>query len=585
MTETSETLKKPKIAMQPAILAVLLLILFLGTALRLWGLGDKSLRGDEIALALRIRKGLISILLNQYNSLTYVVNYFFSFLANGSREFILRFSSFLEGVLGIAAIYRIGKLWHGEKEGLISAFLLGISYTHIFYSQDARFYALMVLLSLLSLLSIWRALETNRAAYWLCFVLFSLLNLYNQSLSLFVLGCEACFAGGVILYKFAAATSVASSHQEREPPPPTYRVPLGEAQSQAKRLLLSLVVIACLYLPRLGLTASLLESTREFRMAGSSVEEEFRFVPVILDVFRQLLAVRNLALALFAILFLCGLLSNLTHQRRIGIALLTLLWITVPFLIYLILSWKTLGFTSRYLIFLLPVLYITVARGVCVIADTLGWISRERLGWPDLWVRGAVTGLSLVLFAIISSRSLRYYYPREKQNWRDTAAFLQKAVAASEAVVASSAYRLDCLLYYGMSQERLFVSEGLPAFRELAAQYQGVWFVGAVSPREPYDREIDRWLREQEAFQLTFQGVWSDIRVAYEAKGDLTPGQQVALLQSAVALTPRDHLLRLDLGDAYRAAGRKVEAIAEYRYALQLDPENARARSRLKELP
>lgn len=63
----------------------------------------------------------------------------------GSTEIVLRFMPCVFGTLAIPVFYYIGKEIHSEKIGLVSAFLLAISGFHVYYSQEARSYTLLML--------------------------------------------------------------------------------------------------------------------------------------------------------------------------------------------------------------------------------------------------------------------------------------------------------------------------------------------------------------------------------------------------------------------------------------------------------
>jgi Tfp pilus assembly protein PilF len=67
--------------------------------------------------------------------------------------------------------------------------------------------------------------------------------------------------------------------------------------------------------------------------------------------------------------------------------------------------------------------------------------------------------------------------------------------------------------------------------------------------------------------------------VLYQLKGDMT--KAIASFQEALELAPTDPSAAAALADAYRVAGRNVEAMANYRRVLVLDPENANAMNNL----
>jgi mannosyltransferase len=67
----------------------------------------------------------------------------------GDGEVSLRLPSAVAGLLTCAAIYWVASMLNGTKAGLLAALLLALSGFHLFYSQDARQYALLGLFATL----------------------------------------------------------------------------------------------------------------------------------------------------------------------------------------------------------------------------------------------------------------------------------------------------------------------------------------------------------------------------------------------------------------------------------------------------
>jgi hypothetical protein len=86
-------------------------------------------------------------------------------LAGGS-EFALRFPSALAGVLAVALVQQAGRRWLGASAGRWVALLLALNPFHVWYSQEARMYALLGLLSLAALLAFWQGLHCQRLWVW-----------------------------------------------------------------------------------------------------------------------------------------------------------------------------------------------------------------------------------------------------------------------------------------------------------------------------------------------------------------------------------------------------------------------------------
>jgi len=135
---------------------VLALLTLLAAALRFWRLGDWSFWADEVA-TLRDARDLSKVI-------TYPVGYALIGLAVrcfGSNEFAARLVPAVAGAISVPALYLIGRKLFSERAAILSAVLLAVSSYHIFFSQEARYYSLMMLLSLLGMWCAFAGFERN----------------------------------------------------------------------------------------------------------------------------------------------------------------------------------------------------------------------------------------------------------------------------------------------------------------------------------------------------------------------------------------------------------------------------------------
>ncbi|RLC77607.1 MAG: hypothetical protein DRI61_11230 [Chloroflexi bacterium] len=129
-----------------------LIALLLGAAfLRLLNLGTQSLWFDEIITWLRATLPFGQFLEFSRTNIVHPPLYFLlmrlvSYL--GTDEFTLRFPSACLGIIGVASMYSLVRKLYGRKVGLVAAALLAVNPFHIWYSQEARMYALVFLESL-----------------------------------------------------------------------------------------------------------------------------------------------------------------------------------------------------------------------------------------------------------------------------------------------------------------------------------------------------------------------------------------------------------------------------------------------------
>jgi 4-amino-4-deoxy-L-arabinose transferase-like glycosyltransferase len=145
-------------------------ILLLAALVRLWGLGVQSLWLDEafshLFATLPLRVAWQAIIVDAVHPpLYYLLLRPWLALAGGS-EFALRFPSAVAGVLSVALVLQAGRRWLGVSAGWWAALLLALNPFHVWYSQEARMYALLGLLALAGLLAFWQALHDQRPRVW-----------------------------------------------------------------------------------------------------------------------------------------------------------------------------------------------------------------------------------------------------------------------------------------------------------------------------------------------------------------------------------------------------------------------------------
>lgn len=137
----SQEASEPRSRVSPAILLAGLTIL--AVALRFWRLGSWGFDSDE-TFTLRD-----SIELDPRNPrpLLYVLNHYLLGPWLPLDEFGLRLLPAVFGVLGILAFYFVGSQLVGKRAALFAALLLTFSGIHVYYSQFARYWSLVFLLS------------------------------------------------------------------------------------------------------------------------------------------------------------------------------------------------------------------------------------------------------------------------------------------------------------------------------------------------------------------------------------------------------------------------------------------------------
>ena len=147
--------KKTKPEWLPLIL--LLVIVGLGTGLRLFQIGNKGLWLDEafsVWLGWHSLSEILSwvVRIDQHPPLYYFLLHFW--MALGDSALIVRSFSALMGVLTIPIMYLLGRRLMGRNGGLLAAMILAISPFHVRFAQETRMYTLLTLNATLALLAL-----------------------------------------------------------------------------------------------------------------------------------------------------------------------------------------------------------------------------------------------------------------------------------------------------------------------------------------------------------------------------------------------------------------------------------------------
>jgi uncharacterized membrane protein len=176
------------------LLASLLLTLALGAFLRAYKLGAESIWLDE-AYTIQIAHGSLASIVAETSKdvhpplYYFAIHYWMEFF--GDTEFSTRLLSALFGVLSILAIYKLASLLYDQATGLVAAILLALSRFHIEFSQEARMYMLLSLLSLLSMYFLTKLFAGRKSRLALAgYIATSALLLYTHVYSIFIIAAQ-----------------------------------------------------------------------------------------------------------------------------------------------------------------------------------------------------------------------------------------------------------------------------------------------------------------------------------------------------------------------------------------------------------
>jgi mannosyltransferase len=182
------------------ILISMSLVTLLGGLLRFKALTFQSLWADELLAAGAAARGFHGII-DSCSRLDFNPPIFHIFLwlwqkVFGISELSARTLPAIFGTLGIVALYFLGREIFSRRVGLWASLILAVNCFHLYYSQEVRPYALLVLLAMLSYLFYVRQVKNPGWKNSLLYVGTSTLLIYSHYFGLLVVASQAvllCF--------------------------------------------------------------------------------------------------------------------------------------------------------------------------------------------------------------------------------------------------------------------------------------------------------------------------------------------------------------------------------------------------------
>jgi len=420
--------------MRPRTLFLLaaLITLTLAAWLRFYHLDTQSYWNDEgnsLRLAQRAPAGILRAAAADIHPPGYYLALSGWRSLTGDTEFALRGFSALAGLVLVALVYRLGRLYFSRAAGLGAAVLAAVNPFLVYYAQEARMYALLAALSAASFLlfSLWLRSSRPPNPAWGkpglagAYVLITAAGLYTHYAFGFVVIAQNLAALGGLL-----------AHARRGGP---------------RRLVYWLGLQAAtlvLFLPWLPTALRQLTAWPADRAAQP-------FLLALADLARTLTFGRTLptaeaGLGLLGALVLLG----LGFQRR-GQTITPALWLLVPAALTLGLGLLTDAF-AKLLLVAGPPTALLLGQGLAAIPAGPfegGWRPRRRrlsdLGWLALWLAG-VFALSAATFTSLNNLYFNPLYFRD--DYRGLARDLAAAYRPGDAILLIAPNQSEAFSYY-----------------------------------------------------------------------------------------------------------------------------------------
>ncbi len=481
-------------AISHRVILILVSIIVIGSLLRIYHLGTESIWLDEVASIDGSKESLVSVIessgrLHNVPPLYFVLLHFWMLLF-GKGEIAVRSLSAIFGIVSIFVIYKVGCQLFNRKVGLISGFLSAISCYHIYYSQEARAYSLLQLLTLLSFSVFIKIVKTDnkRGFYSVLLLLTNVCLAYTHPYGLFVIISQIVYF--LFLWseykrlRFWFLGVQVATVAFFSPWIPTF---LGRVSKVSEGFWIDKPSLKHIY------------GTLKYYASGDT-------------------GLSTLSFLVFSILCLIGLISikrvnggwtpGKLLQSVKGLSwnislefveeiLLLLLWFSFPITIPFIVSqFSTPIYTTRYTISASPAFYLLVAKGISA------FTSRKAL----LFL--------VILVSLLTLPGLQHYYSHYmKEQWREIAGFIEHNTRARDVIVIwPDYYQRPFNYYYKGNLERFGVPDAQDT-KEIAAFVNGatagkerLWLViDSEKKASPKNSLMDRFgsgsvVREKKVF-------------------------------------------------------------------------------------
>ncbi|TKJ31036.1 MAG: hypothetical protein CEE40_03005 [Chloroflexi bacterium B3_Chlor] len=389
----------------------------------------------------------------------------------GSSEASVRILSAFLGTIYLPALYLLGRRLFSARLALIATLLAVSNPFLVWYSQEARMYALVATLSVWSMYCFVRALATPRWYWWVAYVLVTVASLYTHLYAAFLLPAQLLFlflfpsrhrealrrgalAGGLSLLCFSPWLSRA---WELSGATPSWRAPLS----------------------LFGMITTCLEAftVRRLPLSGTGL---------------------GLILAVSGAFVLAGLFLPYLPQRargRIRWKRLDLrpnvflsLSLLVPFVLAYVLSFRQQIFTVYYLIVILGPFLLALGAGLEKVTS---------------FSRAAGLGSLLVVMAIFVSGLWFNWSPDyRKEEWRAAARYVSGHAKPGDAILCHVDYTRIPFVYYYSGTVPVFAPFGGPLAGEAEVaqileglgEYSTVWLVQSHTEWADPTRAVESWL-------------------------------------------------------------------------------------------
>lgn len=443
----------------------LLLLTLLALALRLYRLDAQSLWYDEgvsAQIAMRSFAELIAWTARDIQPPLYyaVVSLWGKLLAllgtptHAWGEWSLRFPSAFCGALTVPLIGALARGVTGRRAAAVLAALLAALHPLLlYYSQEARMYALLVALCVLLG---WLAVRCasggapSRPQHWVAYVLVATAAIYTHYFAAFLIAALALVM--LIWPAFAQKKIEPADERGRTQTRNGNRLNIrAHLRSSAAKIIGAHLAVLLLYLPWIAVLFFQLRTDASYWQGDLKLDEALVEIGVLFtagETVHEYAAVEFFpvsgALTLLALLGFA--LPGQSVARRGRTLLLALLWTLLPTAAVLGLALTVPKFNGRYVMVALPGLLLLWAAGLGAWFEY--WVRPGRWLPREVAVAPAVAALLMLGIFVHADRNWFVEPAFTKAQWRELAEFVRAQKTADEAVLLVSGHAWPVWDYY-----------------------------------------------------------------------------------------------------------------------------------------
>jgi uncharacterized membrane protein len=472
-------------------LALIMLLAAVLRALRL----DASLWYDEVVTLVEYIRLPFPALVATYESLNN--HMFYSILAKasvallGESAWTVRLPAVLFGLASIPVHWQIARRYVGEGEALVLALLLAMSYHHIWFSQNARGYTMLLFFTSYSVLCFLAGLERGSRRAWIGFALAAAGAIYTHLSALFF------YAALALVYAVLLGRGLLRGETGKG----TRMQFLAPLAAGAGALLLAVL----LNLPVIASMASTIGRVSEATQAsGQALAEWESPLRAVAEIGRSIAALGPLVAPALLGAVLTMAIGAVSLVRRAPV-LLAIYLMQIPVTIAILLAFG-MRIWPRYFFNEIGIFYLLAVHGTFLIVGwTSGFLERQT-SWRA--ARPMLVGAAVAAMVVVSLGLLPRNYQLAKQPFTAARDYVEARQAPGErvATVGLAGYVYDMHYRPGWRSAHDFV-----ALRALEAAPGHSWILVAFpnqtgAARAPIMREVAR----RYTLVRTFHGTLGD---------------------------------------------------------------------------